>query len=166
MRLRLVSALFVFLRGLGNLDAAARVPADVKHVVVADGMKCDGTTDDTVALQRAILAARKSGGHLILPGGICLVGSTISIPDHVWIQGRGKLSTTIRRKDGLNVATDMFDLRGAGGNVTITDLTIDGNKDVNLSTGQYSLGAAGVQAAGVSKLTIQRTRWINAYQAA
>jgi hypothetical protein len=60
----------------------------------------------------------------------------------------------------------MFDLSGAGGNVTITDLTIDGNKDGNLSAGQYSLGAAGVQAAGVSKLTIQRTRWINAYQAA
>jgi len=168
MRLKLVSALSVFLCGLGNLNAVATVPTpiDAEDAVVADGMKCDGSIDDTAALQGAILAARKSGGHLILPGGICLVGSTISIPDHVWIQGRGKLSTTIRRKDGLNVATDMFDLSGAGGNVTITDLTIDGNKNGNLSAGQYSLGAAGVQAAGVSKLTIQRTRWINAYQAA
>jgi hypothetical protein len=61
---------------------------------------------------------------------------------------------------------DMFGLSGASGGVTITDLTIDGNKDGNPSAGRYSLGAAGVQAVGVRKLTIQRTRWINAYLAA
>jgi hypothetical protein len=60
----------------------------------------------------------------------------------------------------------MLDLSGASGDVTITDLTIDGNKDGNRSAGQYSLGAAGVQSVGVSKLTIRRTRWMNAYQAA
>jgi hypothetical protein len=75
-------------------------------------------------------------------------------------------TTTLRRKSGVNLATDMLDLSGTSGDVTITDLAIDGNKDGNRSAGQYSLGAAGVQSVGVSKLTIRRTRWINAYQAA
>ena len=76
------------------------------------------------------------------------------------------LPRLIRRKSGVDLATDMLDLSGASGDVTISDLTIDGNKDGNRSAGQYSLGAAGVQSAGVRKLTIRRTRWINAYQAA
>jgi hypothetical protein len=134
--------------------------------IVAERMRCDGAADDTVEFQKAIDAARKSAKRLLLPSGTCLVSSTVSIPDHIWIQGRGKLATTIRRKSGVDLATDMFDLSGASGGVTISDLTIDGNKDGNPSTGQYSLGAAGVQAAGVRKLTIQRTRWINAYLAA
>jgi hypothetical protein len=134
--------------------------------IVAERMKCDGATDDTVEFQRAIDAARKSAKRLVLPSGTCIVTSTIAIPDHIWIQGNGKLATTIRRKSGVNLATDMLDLSGASGDVTITDLAIDGNKDGNRSAGQYSLGAAGVQSVGVSKLTIRRTRWINAYQAA
>jgi hypothetical protein len=134
--------------------------------IVAERMKCDGATDDTVEFQRAIDVARKSAKRLVLPSGTCIVTSTIAIPDHIWIQGNGKLATTIRRKSGLNLATDMLDLSGASGDVTITDLAIDGNKDGNRSAGQYSLGAAGVQSVGVSKLTIRRTRWINAYQAA
>ena len=140
--------------------------ASDRAIVVAKGMTCDGATDDTVEFQRAIDAARKSAKRLVLPSGTCLVTSTMSIPDHIWIQGRGKLATVIRRKSGVNVATDMFDLSGASGDVTITDLTVDGNKGGNAEWGQYSLGATGVQASGVSKLTIQRTRWINAYQAA
>jgi hypothetical protein len=140
--------------------------ASDRAIVGAKGMTCDGATDDTVEFQRAIDAARKSAKRLVLPSGTCLVTSTIYIPDHIWIQGRGKLATVIRRKSGVNLATDVPDLSGASGDVTITDLTVDGNKSGNAEWGQYSLGAAGVQASGVSKLTIQRTRWINAYQAA
>jgi hypothetical protein len=149
----------------GLLVARAAEGSDRSFVVV-EGMKCDGATDDTAEFQRAIGAARKSPKRLVLPSGTCLITSTISIPDHIWIQGRGKLATVIRRKSGVNLATDVFDLNGASGDVTITDLTVDGNKGGNAVAVQYSLGASGVQASGVSKLTIQRTRWINAYQAA
>lgn len=139
----------------------------VDGAVAADNkMQCDGTNDDTVALQRAIDAARGSANPLTLPSGTCLVTATITIPDNIWIQGAGKLATTIRRKSGVNLTTNMFDLSGASGNVTITDLTIDANKEGNPSAGQYSLGAAGVQAIGVHKLTIERTKWVNAYLAA
>jgi Pectate lyase superfamily protein/Right handed beta helix region len=149
-----------------NDPVVAQADETSNGAIFAERMKCDGTTDDTVEFQNAIDAARKSAKRLLLPSGTCLVTSTISIPDRIWIQGRGKLSTTIRRKSGVNLAMDMFGLSGASGGVTITDLTIDGNKDGNPSAGQYSLGAAGVQAVGVRKLTIQRTRWINAYLAA
>jgi Right handed beta helix region len=176
---RVLASLFLVVSWLDGTYGLQRVAApSVKSLIagqgaevasdamVAERVKCDGTTDDTVEFQRAIDAARKSAKRLILPSGTCIVTSTIAIPDHIWIQGHGKAATTIRRRSGVNLATDMLDLNGPSGEVTITDLTIDGNKDANRSAGQYSLGAAGVQAVGASKLTIRRTRWINAYQAA
>ena len=70
-----------------NDPVVAQADETSNGAIVAERMKCDGTTDDTVEFQNAIDAVRKSAKRLLLPSGTCLVTSTISIPDRIWIQG-------------------------------------------------------------------------------
>jgi hypothetical protein len=94
---RVLSSLLLLLSWLDGIDGLQLVAApSVKCLVVAqevevsngavvaERMKCDGATDDTVEFQRAIDAARKSAKRLVLPSGTCIVTSTITIPDHIW----------------------------------------------------------------------------------
>jgi Right handed beta helix region len=123
-------------------------------------LKCDGSTDDTAALQAEVTSAGVSHVKVVIPGGTCLTnGNTITIPDGVSIQGAGKMSTTIKRKDSADAATNMFTLSGATGSVTISDLTIDYNK-ANQTLGSSTVGT---RAVTVDHFTLQRTRIINSW---
>ena len=53
----------------------------------ADGAKGDGVADDTVAIQKALDEAGKSGGRVYLPPGKYLVKSSLRIPPGVMLQG-------------------------------------------------------------------------------
>lgn len=98
-----------------NANAAATlatINARVSAVYATDhGVKADGTTDDTAALQAAVADAAAHGKTLILPAGTILVASTVSfnIGSHTantqWaaltsVKGQGKNATIIKAKSG------------------------------------------------------------------
>lgn len=51
------------------------------------GVKGDGKTDDTAALQKAMDAAGTAGGIVFLPGGTYRVDGVLSVPQSVCLQG-------------------------------------------------------------------------------
>jgi hypothetical protein len=148
-----------------NPYLSARRPSRRSNAVFASGMKCDGATDDTFALQSALTpAVGPTPPRLILPAGICLLSATtVMIPDNIWLQGAGKRKTILKRSDRVNVVGDILDYAGPGGHVALTDLSIDGNKS-HQTEGANSLGTAAT--ANLSGITIQRVRFLNAYLSA
>ena len=83
------------------------------------GVKCDGVTDDTSALQTAFNAVVATGGTLEAPRGVCLVSSTVAIaPSSISVinfigQGKGVVSTlgTEFLWTGASTTTPMFRIR-------------------------------------------------------
>jgi Pectate lyase superfamily protein len=125
--------------------------------------KCDGASDDTAAIQAAINDAASHHEKLVLPAGTCITSATpISLPDDLILTGAGKSSTIIRRKDHTDAKTNMFTLVGKTGSMTISDLTIDYNKD-RQTTGSDTIGTS---AATISNFTLKHTRLINAWACA
>ena len=125
--------------------------------------KCDGTSDDTSAIQSAINTATARHEKLQLPAGTCLTNATaILLPDNTVLQGAGKTTTVIRRKDSADAKTNMFTLVGKTGTVTITDLTIDYNRS-HQATGSDTIGTS---ATTITNFTLQRTRLINSWNLA
>lgn len=51
------------------------------------GAKCDGTTDDATAFQAAVTAS--TGLTISIPGGTCVIGTTISLPSNTKITAPG-----------------------------------------------------------------------------
>jgi hypothetical protein len=125
--------------------------------------KCDGTTDDTAALQSAINAAAAHSTKLVLPKGTCMLSAqTITLPDGLNLQGAGRDATILRRISNPNNLPDMFRLTGKTGTVTITDVTLDYNR-AQQTGGADILGSS---AATITNFTLQRSRLINAPQRA
>jgi hypothetical protein len=84
--------------GLGTLNTAAGL--DARNALYAGGMKCDGTTDDTLAAQAAINAAQGVVGHtLIMPSGVCMV-SGLTISNAINIRGGGRDVSIISLQTG------------------------------------------------------------------
>ena len=135
------------------------------------GVTADGVTDDTSAIQTALNVAGVTGGSVFLPGGTCLIGSTITIPTGVVLEGAGgvaqialadptfypsRLKWTGSSSTGIIVDTDAF-TQGSG----IRNLTIDGSvssgsvdtsmlKAIRLQSGyQHVLINVGMQNVGV-----------------
>jgi hypothetical protein len=83
-------------------------------ILAANGMACNGSIDDTAALQAAVTAAQGlggTGGILLLPPGICKISGTINVTGPVVIEGAGYLnqlgnSGTIVR--GTACSSDLF----------------------------------------------------------
>ena len=64
---------------------AARAPAGAAPELSAFGLKADGVTDDTGAIQKALDAAAKGGGTVRLPAAKYLVaGALLSRPESAW----------------------------------------------------------------------------------
>ena len=73
---------------LGSSLAAAEPAARPKNSdVSAFGIKADGKTDDTAAIQKALDAAAKQGGAVRLPAGKYLVAGSLKIPEGVALVG-------------------------------------------------------------------------------
>lgn len=69
------------------------------------GAKGDGTTDDTAAINAALLAI-SSGGALYFPTGTYKITSAITIPTHIKLYGDGSGSTKINCSgDGIYINT-------------------------------------------------------------
>lgn len=72
------------------------------------GVLCNGSHDDASDLQAAINQAQLqvantyfAGGAVLLPSGICILGSGISISQPIALLGVGKMSTTLKPTSGF-----------------------------------------------------------------
>ena len=129
--------------------------------VFAIGMKCDGVTDDSAALQSALNGADDPGlGNvkIVLPPGTCIIdpAAAVTINSALWLQGAGRRGTTLKRKDSSSGGALLtFNADG----ITLSDFAIDGNK-----------GGAGITAsadnisvnAPSNGVTITRMHFLNA----
>ena len=60
------------------------------------GVKANGFTDDTEALRRALAAAARTGGTVVLPPGIVVISETIALPEGVSLRGSGEKATSLQ----------------------------------------------------------------------
>ncbi len=88
------------------VPAAAGDGASGEILALRHGVRCDGRTDDSAALQRVLDAARRPGGigrRIILPPGICVVSRTLVVRGVVGmsLRGQGPVVTELEwRGDG------------------------------------------------------------------
>jgi len=113
--------------------ALAQAPAVPKgHLdVVNFGVKADGTSDDTAAIQKALDAASQRGGVVRLPAGKYLVAGSLKIPEGVALVGSNQapvyieplIGTVILATGGRDKedAPAMFEM---GNSSTVQGLTV------------------------------------------
>ncbi len=132
----------------------------IMNPVFATGMKCDGSTDDSTALQTALASAAYPGlgnATVVMPPGTCIIDSAavVSINAGIWLQGAGRFGTTLKRKNS-STGSPILLINSSG--VTLSDFGFDGNKG---GSGIASTADSVAAGGSVSKLTIQRMRFAN-----
>lgn len=100
------------------------------------GAVLDGVTDDTAAWSAALSAASTGEKVVTAPPGTSLVGE-ISVPAGVTVRGAGIGRTTLKLKNATNTPS----VRLLAGSV-LEDVTIDGNKANQTSSGGVNASAA------------------------
>lgn len=113
----LPSKSIAFTIALLGFASATPVPAFAGSVIHASsyGVKCDGVTDDTVALQSFLSAVTPDSMGLIQPG-ICQFTNTLIFPSrNTTVLGSGQYSTTLRYA-GASSAIDLIQVPGVAGN--------------------------------------------------
>jgi hypothetical protein len=93
-------------------------PANIVNIMNF-GASANGITDDTQALNNAISALNGHYGVVLLPAGIYLLTSEISLPDSVIIRGEGSNSTFIKN----NSTSTCFSITGTSTNQFANILT-------------------------------------------
>jgi hypothetical protein len=114
--------------GLGLFIVPRALRALVTYDVTRFGAKGDGVTNDTAAIQRAIDAAARAGGTVVLPAGKTFLSGTLTLKDNItfFIETGATLKATGDRDDFRALGALLFALRARG--VTIAGGgTIDGN---------------------------------------
>lgn len=143
-------------------------------------MKCDGITDDSAALNNAIVAAAAlgsithTGGIVTLPSGICLV-QNIVMPSFVYINGQGKQFTKLKLPNNSNYnllttqnVASCIDSNSICGptRIGLFNLTLDGNASNNISNVNgicfYSY-AKGITIEHVNIQNCRRQGWYQEY---
>jgi hypothetical protein len=148
-------------------SSPVRTEPDIRQRVIinpvfATGMVCDGFTDDSAALRRALGSAANPGlgnanATVIMPPGTCIIdpGASVSINGSIWLQGAGRFGTTLKRKNSSSGSSIL--LIGSSG-VTLSDFAIDGNKG---GPGIVSSADSVAAASPFSEITILRMRFAN-----
>lgn len=138
----------------------------------------DGVTNDTAAIQAALDAARLAGGGTVyLPTGTYLVSPTNSVTNNsVWaclyigsggsIVGNGAGNTTIKlatnSRNQCWMLTNYVLNANSDVNLTIADLTLDGNSPNQASVdAQYGLYLSGVRGVSINRVRFVRVYGIN-----
>lgn len=125
-------------RAVADWPAATTAPA---YNVIDFGAKCDGITEDHLAVQAAIDAAATTGGTVQFPAGTCLIGATLTVYSSVRLAGVHMTCTVLKAKVNLNApimrSTNYSMLTGTNKWLTsdgvvhgfeMQDLQIDGNR--------------------------------------
>lgn len=86
-------------RVVADWPAATAAPV---YNVLDFGAKCDGTTEDHLAVQAAIDTAATTGGTVQFPTGTCLIGETLTVYSGVRLAGVHMNCTTLKAKANLN----------------------------------------------------------------
>lgn len=97
----------------------------------------DGSTNDVKAIQAAVDNAIALSGEVFLPKGIYVVNEPIKLKTNTVFKGAGRGVTIIKASDFWIVSNqDAILIYEAGAcNVSVEDLTLDGNNDVLVGTG-------------------------------
>lgn len=113
------------------------------------GAKCDGTTDDTAAINAALVAAGAyvmtgtgvTGAAVTLPRGACLISGTLNMPAQTTLRGAGGngwgSGTVITRAGTVGTAIQMN-----GANSSVEHLQVSFSGTVTSGTAIKSLGPA------------------------
>ncbi len=123
MALVLVFSLPVYIIGA---DTAGQL--DVRDY----GAKCDGITDDTASIQRAIDAASNSKHALYLPSGTCVISPptvdyVFKLGSDLALQGDGS-SSILKLRDNAGIFTTIFGpYGGRADNLSFSNFTVDYN---------------------------------------
>ncbi len=123
-----VAAATAVLAGLVSVPALA---AAGTYTAASYGAACDGTRDDSAAIQKAINAAGQTGGTVLLPGGRCMISTGLQIPSGrpITLAGAGSGATTLAQT--VSVAGILHVLAD---HTTIRDLTLDNHRFGNVLT--------------------------------
>ena len=120
----------------------------------------DGVTDDTAAIQAAIDAINANGGgEIYFPSGTYLVDASgasqaIDLLSNVTLRGAGKNASIIKAAAASNcMVVSVNNVI----NVTIRDLTIDGNRVNQTSTGFHCIRSAGADNFLIDNITVQES---------
>jgi hypothetical protein len=132
------------------------------------GMKCDGASDDTAALQASVNAAQayaypataNGGAVLELPPGFCLVSSAIAITAPLTIRGAGpEAGSGVGNSGGTVVRTtsataDVFTATVTSG-IAFDNFRIDTTTTTTAGAGINLTGSAGAsQSSQISRMAI------------
>src|SRR4051812_26500508 len=118
--------------------AKLRTIISITDPAFAGGAKCDGTTDDTNAIQAAVTYAGTVKGKVLVPYGTCIT-QQIALATGVAIEGQG-FGSCLK----LKAANNNYILANTNGgvyvdDVSITNLCLDGNKANNTGGGGVSI---------------------------
>lgn len=110
----------------------------------------DGVTDDRSAIQTA-LAAAAPGSFVYAPNGLYLVGKgagswCLTIPSGVTMRGESRDGVVLLQAPGIPGGVRILDVESPG--VTISDLTLDGNKGAQ-TVDEHRAGVFALNAPGL-----------------
>ncbi len=106
---------------LEDMETRLMTPFNVQHY----GALGDGSTDDTTAIQDALDAATAVGGTVFVPSGTYIV-TTLTLKANTRLQGGGMGVSVLKLKNTTNV--DLIQVAADASNVTVSDLSLDGNR--------------------------------------
>ena len=127
------------------------------NAVTQFGLKGDGVTDNTQALQRALDESYAQSRPLYLPAGVYLTGN-IKVLHNISLFGDG-VASVIRLKAGTPDKTALLYVenkkKGLGGDILIRDVAFDGNAEQN-STNQHNIN---LQVFKSSNICVRRVHF-------
>lgn len=140
------------------------LPALCQNNVLSFGALCNGSNNDATAIQNAINATATAGGVVYFPAGVCVSGSTITLPSGVILKGFGRFVTKIQASASLassGALVQTANFGGSGCNASgyascpsefgVEDMTLDGNG--------YTVGPRGTATSG-AVLSIRGNRYL------
>lgn len=161
-------------RATGVFPAVTLQPTDIVVAQPPYNARCNGTADDTAALNAAAAAANTAkGGRVVFPSGVCTTSTGIPIYNNVSYVGEGVNITYIALRNGSNRDVFYGTVNGYGSTMvnysagyetgglpgvtgwTISDLTIEGN-NVNQQSGGAGIRQYGYQFK-LENVNIQNT---------
>lgn len=139
--------------------------AYVLYDAKAQGAAGDGTTDDTTILNQLLTAiGTADGGALLLKPGSYVISDPLSIPSNCTVAGAGKGVTTITLANGSDCSMLVnSDQTSGNSGITVSDLTLYGNKDNQAAGDHYGLYFWGVSKSVVSDLDVGYCKSTNVY---